>query len=85
MKLEFGPARNKMVGSQARVTFPNGYGVSVITGGIATSVHGGYELAVTHHDELCYDTPITDDVELDLTLEEAEAMADEVAALPPAD
>jgi hypothetical protein len=47
----------------ASMDFPNGYGVSVIFGkmfysnGIDT-----YELAVTREGNLCYDTPITDDV-----------------------
>lgn len=58
------------VGSMQRVyRFPNGYGASVIRGGMAA--YGGLELAVIKWsgegvDEskwsLCYSTPITDDV-----------------------
>lgn len=55
-------------GKQARMDFPNGYGVSVVR----FSVLGGYgsytdnesewELAVFKDGGLCYATPITDDV-----------------------
>lgn len=48
---------------RARLQFPNGYGISVIRG---TYSYGGdeglYECAVLKNDELCYDTPITNDV-----------------------
>ena len=50
-------------GMHAVIDFENGYGVSVLLGhlfysdGIST-----YELAVLEEGELCYDTPITDDV-----------------------
>lgn len=51
----------------ARAFFSNGYGVSVITGGGAYGdAEHPYELAVLkgteENAELCYDTPITDDV-----------------------
>lgn len=52
-----------MLGRQARMKFPNGYGVSVIIGrmfysnGIDT-----YELAIFKGENICYDTPITNDV-----------------------
>lgn len=53
--------------SRAKLFFPNGYGVSVIIG---TFSYGGdeglYECAVLKgkegNSELCYDTPITNDV-----------------------
>lgn len=48
---------------RARLQFSNGYGISVVRG---TYLYGGdeglYECAVLKDDELCYDTPITDDV-----------------------
>lgn len=48
---------------RARLQFPNGYGISVIRG---TYSYGGdeglYECAVLKDNELCYDTPITNDV-----------------------
>lgn len=48
---------------RARLQFPNGYGISVIRG---TYSYGGdeglYECAVLKDNQLCYDTPITDDV-----------------------
>ena len=50
-------------GTQARLDFDNGYGVSVITGfGAYGGDKGLYELAVFKDNCLCYDTPITDDV-----------------------
>jgi hypothetical protein len=56
-------------GQQTVYKFPNGYGASVIVGGIAYGNEDApYELAVikfrTDRDgfDLCYDTPITDDV-----------------------
>jgi len=51
------------IGIQARINFDNGYGASVIRSPYS---YGGnrdlYELAVTKDNNLCYDTPITDDV-----------------------
>ena len=53
----------RMDGEQWKFKFDNGYGASVITGGIAYCNEAQpYELAVLEYDELCYDTPITDDV-----------------------
>lgn len=50
-------------GMQAIMQFDNGYGVSVITGPLAYGGDRGlYELAVLKGGELCYDTPVTDDV-----------------------
>jgi len=45
------------------VTCPNGYGASIVC---SPYTYGGdkgfYEVAVLHGDDLCYATPITDDV-----------------------
>lgn len=49
--------------SHARMFFDNGYGVSVITGAAA---YDNYEIAVLKGDmdtyDLCYSTPVTNDV-----------------------
>lgn len=64
--LEFEPHRiiKTYTGTkQAVMNFDNGYGVSVVFGSIFYS-NGidSYEVAITHNDELCYSTEITDDV-----------------------
>lgn len=52
--------------NQTIYRFPNGYGASVIRGGVMA--YGGLEMAVVKFDteghdfSLCYDTPITSDV-----------------------
>lgn len=65
--------------------FDNGYGVSVITHGYG-SRQGLKELAVIIHNgkgkyDLCYDTPITDDVIGWLTDKEVEEITQKVANL----
>lgn len=51
-------------GEASKLDFPNGYGVSVITGGTGTyaSKKRPYELAVLRDNLLCYDTDITNNV-----------------------
>lgn len=72
----------RMDGAQWRFWFGNGYGASVITGGIAyCDDEHPYELAVLHHDELCYDTPITDDVIGYLTSDEVFDLLDKIEQL----
>lgn len=73
-------------GVQAKHFFPNGYGVSVVRfPGSYGCYDGLYEVAIIKGNEddfeLCYDTPITDDVlghrdEIDIEniLEEVEAL-----------
>lgn len=62
--------------------FNNGYGASVITGGIAyCNKFQPYELAVLKHGELCYDTPITDDVIRYLTSNEVYDLLDRIEQL----
>lgn len=72
------------MGVQARTEYPNGYGASVIRG---PQSYGGpegfYELAVFRGDDLCYDTPVTDDVEGWLTPERVTELLQQIAALPP--
>ena len=55
---------NNFIGcTQAVLDFPNGYGISVITGScFYTNQNQPYECAVLKDGHLCYDTLITDDV-----------------------
>ena len=61
--LEFVPHAAGMGGVMSRIQFENGYGASVVK---TDYTYGGdkglYELAVFKDGEICYDTPITDDV-----------------------
>ena len=58
--LEFVPHAAGMGGVMSRIKFENGYGASVVK---SEYTYGGkYELAVFKDGEICYDTPITDDV-----------------------
>jgi hypothetical protein len=62
--LEFTELSDVFVGIQARISFDNGYGASVV---MSQYSYGGkkglYELAVLDIDgQLCYTTPLTDDV-----------------------
>lgn len=62
-ELEFQPHPRHKDGVWATVTFPNGYGASVIRSGSSYGGNQGfYELAVSKGRKLCYTTPITDDV-----------------------
>ena len=73
-------------GVQAKYFFDNGYGVSVIK---SSNSYGGseglYELAVLQgleEDwEICYNTPITDDVMGHLTIEDVETVLNQVENL----
>jgi hypothetical protein len=73
-------------GVQAKHFFDNGYGVSVIK---SSHSYGGsdglYELAVLkglEEDwEICYDTPITDDVMGHLTTEDIDIILNQVESL----
>ena len=74
--IEIKAHRNDVPNSQQIIlTFKNGYGASIIpeyhipnTGDVKKDwknqsvIKGIYELAVFHNGELCYETPITDDV-----------------------
>ena len=61
--LEFVPHAAGMGGVMSRIQFENGFGASVVK---TEYTYGGdkglYELAVFKDGEICYDTPITDDV-----------------------
>lgn len=78
-------------GIVARYFFPNGYGVSVVQfttpcgSGSYGAQEGLYELAVLkglEEDwEICYDTPITDDVMGHLTPEDIDTILNQVESL----
>jgi hypothetical protein len=72
-------------GKQVVVAFPNGYGASIVNYGYG-SHHGLYEVAVVRGTlsgyDLCYDTPITDDVLGTLTPEQVMETLHQIAALP---
>ena len=61
--LEFVKHPNHIEGVQARITFENGYGASVVKSPYTYGGDNGlYELAVFKDGEITYATPITDDV-----------------------
>lgn len=71
-------------GVQAKPTFQNGYGASVIRHSSSRgSDRGLYEIAVLHNDRLTYDTPVTDDVLGYLTEADVDRVLGEIEALPP--
>ena len=69
------------------VDFDNGYGASIVChdmsygGPLVEGERNLYELAVLHNDELCYDTPITDDVLGWQTMEEINKVLKEIEKL----
>ena len=82
-ELQFEPHQSGLGGQQARLNFPNGYGVSVITGEMFYSEpEKPYEVAVLYKDALCYNTPITNDVIGYQTEDEVEGIMNQVAELP---
>ena len=75
-------------GTQEVFRFANGYGASVIRHQFSYgSDQGLWELAVLKFEgegyDLCYDTPITEDVEGGLTRDEVDVLLDEISALVP--
>lgn len=68
---------------QARMTFPNGYGISVVSGEYAYSSEGHpYEVAVFDGNGLTYETPITDDVIGHCTSEDVTEIMQKIQELP---
>ncbi len=62
--LEFKELDSFYNGVQCRIQFDNGYGASVVKHEYSYGGKDGlYELAVLKSDNLCYDTPVTSDVE----------------------
>tara|TARA_E500000318_G_C3484059_1_gene181617 strand:+ start:213 stop:470 length:258 start_codon:yes stop_codon:yes gene_type:complete len=69
-------------GKRATIHFANGYGASVITGGISyTNEKQPYEIAILKGDELCYDTPLTSDVIGWQTEKEADGVLNKIELL----
>jgi len=65
-----------------RVTFANGYGISIIRGWMSYGGESGlFEIGVLKDDRLCYDTPITDDVIGYLSVEEVMEYARKISEL----
>ena len=90
--LDFGAHGTGVDGVQAKAFFPNGYGASVVRfmieglAGSYGSSEGLWELAVlkgaADSHEICYDTPITDDVLGHLTEDAVSQHLAAIAALP---
>ena len=87
--LEFNNAttQNPFVAEQAIMFFPNGFGVSVISGLMTRGGKDGkYEMAILTGSpedyELCYDTPITSDVLGHLTPDDVTNYMKKVQSLP---
>jgi hypothetical protein len=73
-------------GTHALIKFPNGYGASVVTGEMYyTDPDHPYEVAVFHKGELCYDTPLTDDVLGHQTEEDVDEILRQIELLPAKD
>ena len=69
-------------GVQARIQFPNGYGASVVRHQFSYGGPDGlYELAVTKDNNLCYDTPVTNDVEGYLTPNDVTELLEQIQSL----
>ncbi len=82
-KQKFGRFDSDKRDVQATLDFPNGYGVSVIQGPYSfTTGPDEYELAVFRGGCLCYDTPITSDVEGHLKADEVTALMRQIQELP---
>lgn len=73
-------------GTQRRYTFANGYGASVVSHMYSYGGNDGlWELGVTGRDgQLCYSTPITDDVVGYLDDNEVDALLVQISQLPEA-
>ena len=66
-----------------RYSFDNGYTASVVCHpGTYGYEQGLFELAVIHEGEICYNTPLTDNVIGYLSDEEVSDLLDEIALLP---
>ena len=69
-------------GIQKKYKFDNGYGASVIRHkGSYGYAQGKWELAVLEGDELCYTSPITEDVIGHLTEDEVESILKQIKEL----
>jgi len=84
--LKFETHSNCEFGTQAKISFPNGYGASIITGRAAyTDDEHPYELAVIKDGSICYSSPLTDDVIGHLTESGVEDVLNKIKELPKED
>lgn len=80
--LEFKELDSSYNGVQSRVFFDNGYGASVVKHEYSYGGKDGlYELAVLKGDNLCYDTPVTSDVEGYLSEDEVTELLKQIQEL----
>ena len=79
------PSNNRLDGIQYLAKFPNGYGASIIMNQFSYGARKGlWELAVLDDEgDLCFDTPITDDVLGYLTEDDVNEILDRIEELPP--
>lgn len=82
--LEWYPHDANMGGKRARTDYENGYGASVIQTPFSYGGdEGKYELAVMKKGHgICYDTPITEDVEGYLSEDDVTNLLKRIATLP---
>lgn len=68
---------------KGRYSFDNGYGASVVCHpGTYGYEDGLFEVAVMHEDQLCYNSPLTNDVIGWLTETQVSDLLDEISELP---
>jgi hypothetical protein len=80
--LEFKELDSFYNGVQCRIQFDNGYGASVVKHEYSYGGRDGlYELAVLKADNLCYDTPVTSDVEGYLSEDEVTELLKQIQEL----
>jgi hypothetical protein len=79
------PSNGVYDGIQYLAKFPNGYGASIVRHQFSYGGRKGlWELAVLDDEgNLCYDTPITDDVLGYLTEDDVNEILDRIEELPP--
>jgi hypothetical protein len=79
------PSNVRLGGIRYLAKFPNGYGASIVMNGLSYGGRKGlWELAVLDdREDLCYDTPITDDVLGYLTEDDVNEILDRIEELPP--
>lgn len=81
--LDWRPHGAGLGGEYAVIEFANGYGASVIRGGMFYTEGGTYEIGVLHGGHLDYDNPVADgDVRGHLPKDEANKVLAEIEALP---
>ena len=75
--------RSEPNNDQVVYQFPNGYGASIVRHQHSYGGPSGlWEGAVLHNDQLCYDTPVTDDVVGWMNTQEVSEFLASILALP---